>query len=67
MKTERSWQNLEKQYENFILHFAKIAQDLNCELFCIGTELNVFVTQRPEYWRSLILKIKTIYKGKITS
>ena len=66
MKTERSWQILEKNYENFILHFTKIAQDLNCELFCIGTELNVFVTQRPEYWRSLILKIKTIYKGKIT-
>ncbi len=66
MKSEKDWQILEKNYENFILYFAQIAQNETCDLFCIGTELNLFVSKRPEYWRNLIAKIKGIYKGKIT-
>lgn len=66
MKNEKDWQTLEKNYEKFILHFASIAQDLNCELFCIGTELNVFVSKRQVYWQKLIPKIRSVYKGKIT-
>lgn len=66
MKTEYDWQVLERNYESYILYFAQVAADTNCELFCIGTELNAFVTQRTEFWQNLISKIKTIYKGKIT-
>ncbi|WP_027880969.1 glycoside hydrolase family 113 [Mesoflavibacter zeaxanthinifaciens] len=66
MKSEEEWQELEQTYENFILDFAKVAEDINAEMLCIGTELENFVTHRPKFWTQLIKKIRTIYKGKLT-
>ncbi|WP_370214227.1 glycoside hydrolase family 113, partial [Mesoflavibacter profundi] len=66
MKSEEEWQELEQTYENFILDFAKVAEDINAEMFCIGTELEYFVAHRPKFWTQLIKKIRTIYKGKLT-
>ena len=66
MKTEEDWLALEKSYEDFILYHAENAKNINAEIFCIGTELEKFVLQRPKYWKNLIAKIKYIYKGKLT-
>lgn len=66
MKSEKDWLALENNYRNFILFYAKVAQETKCELFCIGTELNRFVSARPDFWKQLISEIKTIYKGEIT-
>ena len=66
MTTEKDWLALEKNYENFILFYAELAQTSHFELFCIGTELNYFVSERPKFWIELIHKIKKIYKRKIT-
>ena len=66
MKSEQDWLDFEKSYETFILDYAQVASDSNFELFCIGTELNNFVISRPDYWKTVIQKIKKIYKGKIT-
>ncbi|PCJ98832.1 MAG: glycoside hydrolase [Flavobacteriaceae bacterium] len=66
METEENWKVLEKSYEDFILNYAHLAEEANVALFCIGTELEQFIKNRPEYWIALIKKIKTIYKGKLT-
>ena len=66
MDTEEKWKILESSYEQFILMYAKAAQEVKADIFCIGTELEKFVANRPEYWASLIQKIKKIYKGKLT-
>lgn len=66
MKTEAEWEILEKNYENFILFYAEIAQQQNIDLFCIGTELNAFVINRSQFWNELIIKIKKRYTGKLT-
>jgi hypothetical protein len=66
MKSESDWTILEKNYETFIIDYAKLAQSTRCEIFCIGTELNNFVTERPLFWSKLISKIKKNYSGKIT-
>ncbi len=66
MKTEQDWLNFEKGYTNFILTFAKIAQQKKIRIFCMGTELELFVKNRPQYWLSLIEKVRAIYNGKIT-
>ena len=66
MATEENWKMLEQQYEHFILDFAKAAEEVHCEIFCIGTELNSFVKARPDYWDTLISRIKIIYHGKLT-
>ena len=65
-KSEKEWKHFEENYENFILFYAKIAQSSKADLFCIGTEINSFVMARPLFWAALIVKIKSVYKGKIT-
>lgn len=66
MESEEAWKKFEASYESFILEYAELAQEIEVAAFCIGTELNSFVTARPLFWEQLIAKIKTIYKGKLT-
>jgi hypothetical protein len=66
MDNEEDWKQLEKGYTDFILDYAELAQSTNSEILCIGTELEKFVEQRPDFWFELINKIKKVYKGKLT-
>ena len=66
MSSEDNWKALENTYTKFILEYAELAQETEAEIFCIGTELENFVKERPEYWLDLIQEIKTIYDGKLT-
>ena len=66
MATEADWKKLETAYRNFILDFAGSAEDTGVEIFCIGTELEQFVINRPKFWDSLIHDIRKDYKGKLT-
>ncbi|OUS03555.1 glycoside hydrolase [Flavobacteriales bacterium 33_180_T64] len=66
MTNEANWKTLEHSYSEFILEYAELAHDTKAEIFCIGTELENFIKERPEYWHNLIKEIKTIYKGKLT-
>jgi hypothetical protein len=66
MQNEADWQQLENSYMDFILDFARLAEEMQVEVFCIGTELEQFIKNRPDYWVTLIQKIRTIYGGKLT-
>lgn len=64
--TQTNWSLLESSYRDFILTYARVAQKTKVELFCVGTELEAFVKNRPQFWKDLITEVKTIYKGKLT-
>ena len=66
MKTEEDWKQLEKTYTNFILTYAKAAEEIQAELFCIGTELEKFIIQRPIFFQELVKNIRKVYSGKLT-
>ena len=66
MDTEDHWKQLEESYRDFILTYADLAAESNVEMFCIGTELEQFVQNRPIFWNLLIQEIRDIYKGKLT-
>ncbi|WP_456438541.1 glycoside hydrolase family 113 [Psychroserpens sp.] len=66
MSSEENWKALEATYSKFILEYVELAQETNAEIFCIGTELENFIKERPEYWHNLIKEIRTIYKGELT-
>ena len=66
MTNEEEWKTLENSYKNFILTYAELAEETKVELFCIGTELEQFVLNRPDYWNKLISEIRKVYKGKLT-
>lgn len=66
MKTEEDWKILENSYAKFIMDYAEVAQETKSEIFCIGTELEAFIKNRPEFWNELITDIKKVYNGKLT-
>lgn len=66
MKNEADWKVLEEEYTEFIMTYATLANEVNAEIFCIGTELEYFIKARPDYWHHLISEIKKIYKGELT-
>ncbi|HEY9116902.1 MAG TPA: hypothetical protein VIN11_03695 [Roseivirga sp.] len=66
MNNEEDWQKWFANYETFILHYAKIAEEEQIEMLCIGTELHRTCVERESDWRSLIAKIRTVYSGKLT-
>ena len=66
MDSEEQWRIFEDSYASFILTYAKTAEEIKADIFCIGTELENFVNKRPAYWKDLIQRIKKIFKGKLT-
>ena len=66
MKTQAEWDTWFNDYSAYILDYATLAETLNIELFCIGTELHTPVIEQPEQWRTLIKQVRKIYSGKLT-
>ena len=64
--TEADWQTFEHDYSQYVLYFAKVADSLNVDLYCITTELDRFAMARPAFWSSLIGQVRQIYRGKLT-
>ncbi|PZD94629.1 1,4-beta-xylanase [Paenibacillus sambharensis] len=62
---EPKWSEWFAAYEAFILHYAAIAEETGCELFCIGCEM-VQTDRRELEWRELIAKVRNVYSGPIT-
>ncbi len=60
------WAIWEESYERYILRFVALADSLQTDMFCIGTEFNACIRQRPQYWNNLIGKIRKNFKGKLT-
>ncbi len=65
-QNEEYWINFENSYQEYILHYADLAEKHGIELFCIGTEWENFIEKREPFWINLINKVKNIYSGKIT-
>ncbi|MFC0212317.1 1,4-beta-xylanase [Paenibacillus chartarius] len=62
---EPKWSEWFASYTGFILHYARIAEDTGCEMFCIGCEM-VQTDRRAAEWRELIRKVREVYTGMIT-
>ncbi len=65
-KTKAQWEQWEAGYTKFIMHFARLAKELNIEILCIGAEFTNAVLSRPLYWKNLIRQIRKVYPGKLT-
>jgi hypothetical protein len=60
-KWDAWWQN----YSAFMLHYARIAQEKNVEVLCLGCEMSS-TEEFENRWRELIAKVRGVYDGKIT-
>lgn len=58
------WEKWFDSYKHYILHYAELAQELNCEMFCIGCEM--LGTEHRKYeWLHIIEEVRKIYSGKV--
>lgn len=58
------WKLWFTSYKHFILNYAELAQELKCEMLCIGCEM-IGTEHREDDWLYLINEVRRVYKGKI--
>ena len=63
---ETDWEKWEASYETYLLEFVAMAEQYGVEMLCIGTEFKQSSIKRPEFWRQLIKKVRSQYKGQLT-
>ncbi len=66
MKSEEDWKKWFEEYSDFILPYAKLAEEVGIEMLCIGTELHQTCIERDSDWRKLIAQIRNVYSGPLT-
>ena len=66
MHSDRDWTRWFRNYEKFILHYARLSERAEVELFSIGLEYREATRQKPRAWRELIRKVRSVYSGPIT-
>ncbi|WP_291634381.1 1,4-beta-xylanase [Clostridium sp.] len=62
---EPKWSEWFGMYDEFILHYAKIAEETNCFMFVVGCEM-VQAQRREQEFRTLVSKVKEAYSGLVT-
>jgi hypothetical protein len=65
-ESDSIWQIFEEQYSDYIETYMKIADSMNVELFCIGTEIRKSTQNRNDFWLKLISKSRNAYNGQLT-
>lgn len=65
-KTDDAWLIWETSYREYILACAELADSMEVDAFCIGTEYRVAVVERSAFWEKLIKEVRAVYKGQIT-
>lgn len=63
--SEAEWNAWFSSYQNFINHYAGLAQTYGADQFCVGTELSAS-QGRDSDWRAVIANVRGIYTGPLT-
>ncbi|MFT5860519.1 MAG: hypothetical protein ACI865_002632 [Flavobacteriaceae bacterium] len=66
LNSDKRWKEWEVSYHTYIMEHAKVADSLNVDLFCIGTEYRKAVVARKDFWVQLIKDVREVYSGKLT-
>lgn len=66
MENKADWNEWFSIYNGYILDYARLAESLKMEAFCIGTELKSTIMRHPEKWCDLIAEVRKVYSGKLT-
>lgn len=62
---EPKWSQWFRSYKKFQLHYAKIAEEMKCDMFIAGCEM-VMSEHREAEWRDVIKSIKEVYHGPVS-
>ncbi len=59
------WKDWFSSYTAFLCHYAEIAEETGCEMFCVGCEM-LGTEHKEDYWRKAIEEVRKVYHGPIT-
>lgn len=62
---EPTWDEWFESYTAFIVHHARIAEEVQAEMFCVGCEM-VRADACEEQWRELVRQVREVYRGLVT-
>lgn len=63
---DAAWRAWERDYRRFLMHYARLAEEVEAALLVVGTELRRSVRERPGFWRDLIGDVREVYGGRLT-
>ncbi len=66
MATDAEWEAWFAAYSAWILHYARLAEELEIPLLSVGAELHKTVIARPAHWTRLIAEVRAVYSGALT-
>lgn len=66
MTSEQDWAEWFRSYAVFILHYARLAEELEIDALAVGTELPGTSLTREAEWRTLIRQVRDVYSGSLT-
>ncbi len=58
------WGEWFSSYTAFLCHYAEIAEETGCEMFCVGCEM-VGTEHKADYWRRAIEAVRQVYHGPL--
>jgi len=58
------WNKWFDSYEKFMIYYAELAKETECEMLCVGCEM-CGTERKEEHWRKLLTKIRESYDGKL--
>lgn len=65
VKDLAKWDAWWRDYTNYIVHYAKIAEEKQVPVLCLGCEMNS-TEEFEDKWRELIRQVREVYHGQIT-
>lgn len=64
--SEEGWAEWFEAYEGFALRFARLAAEIEADLFSVGVEFGSSTNDRADRWRELIARVRAVYPGPLT-
>jgi hypothetical protein len=58
------WREWFDNYTAFLCHYAEIAEETGCEMFCVGCEM-LGTEHKEEEWRKAIAAVRQVYHGEL--
>ncbi|MFC3341492.1 glycosyl hydrolase family 53 [Paenibacillus abyssi] len=58
------WDRWFESYTNFLVHYAELAEELGCEMFCVGCEMLKTESQTAR-WTNTIARVREVYSGPL--
>ncbi|TYP76640.1 glycoside hydrolase family 113 [Paenibacillus methanolicus] len=58
------WDRWFESYTNFLVHYAELAEELGCEMFCVGCEM-VKTESQTARWAQTIARVREAYSGPL--